>query len=100
MSIGNGFGGSCNESIETGRMVLFDANITINNHAYVVTTARTTMAISVSPNAGVHMDCFYWPRIYESGQKSIWAMFNVRHWADSDATFIREMQILENMKFY
>lgn len=100
MSISNGFGGSCNESFANGSMALFDAHITINNHAYVVTTARRTGTIAPSSNAGVHLDCYYWPRIFETGQKSVWAMFNVRHWADSDASFTTEMQILENIKFH
>ncbi len=100
MGVSNGLGGSCNAAIDSGSMKLYDAHITINNHPSIVTTGVTTRAYAGFQKAGIYQDCYYWPRVTETGQKSVWAMFNVRHWATDDATFITEMQILENIKFH
>ncbi len=100
MGISNGFGGSCNQAVSTGDMALYDAHVSINNNPYVVTTGVTTKLYASFPSAGIHLDCYYWPKVSETGVKSPWAMFNVRHEAADDATFITEMQILENIKLH
>src|SRR6266568_1498825 len=108
MGVSNGFGGSCNWAVNSGQMKIYDVSIAINNNAYVLTTYRGTgilpgdaiKSTGSYQNTGAYFDCYAWPVVHESGHKSPWAAFIVRHYAPDDKTFIIEMQILENIKFH
>ncbi len=99
----SGFGGSCGPTTNNDSFDFFQAPITIASSTYTFTTARVKANSSstfYSPGIGTHEDCYYWPEIHQTGSKSIWSKFVVRHWAKDDTTFITMMQILENIKFH